>query len=239
MLHVAHFDHRARPRAAAADAAFVAELANHIGAPVRIGRADCGTEERGRRAQRALRIPASRRARPRRDRYRDRSHARRSGRDRAPSSHARRGPRGSRGHATRTRRHRPSAPHARPHGHGRGVRRRGDHAERRSDEPFAAVRAQPHPAPRPAGAREAQPRDHQRDRTPRGAAAAVADISADHAAAMLDVATEADSGRTRLTTPTRSRSSAFRAAATPGRTRSSSGGSAARATSLARATAPR
>jgi tRNA(Ile)-lysidine synthetase-like protein len=40
VLHVAHFDHRARPRAAAADAAFVAELANHIGAPVRIGRAD-------------------------------------------------------------------------------------------------------------------------------------------------------------------------------------------------------
>jgi tRNA(Ile)-lysidine synthetase-like protein len=40
VLHVAHFDHRARPRATAADAAFVAELANHIGAPVRIGRAD-------------------------------------------------------------------------------------------------------------------------------------------------------------------------------------------------------
>ncbi|HUG05934.1 MAG TPA: tRNA lysidine(34) synthetase TilS, partial [Candidatus Limnocylindria bacterium] len=40
VLHVAHFDHRARPRAAAADAAFVAELANHIGAPLRVGRAD-------------------------------------------------------------------------------------------------------------------------------------------------------------------------------------------------------
>jgi tRNA(Ile)-lysidine synthetase-like protein len=40
VLHVAHFDHRARPRAAAADAAFVADVANHIGAPVRIGRAD-------------------------------------------------------------------------------------------------------------------------------------------------------------------------------------------------------
>jgi tRNA(Ile)-lysidine synthase len=40
VLHVAHFDHRARPRAASADAAFVAELANHIGAPIRIGRAD-------------------------------------------------------------------------------------------------------------------------------------------------------------------------------------------------------
>jgi tRNA(Ile)-lysidine synthase len=40
VLHVAHFDHRSRPRAAAADAAFVAEIANHIGAPVRVGRAD-------------------------------------------------------------------------------------------------------------------------------------------------------------------------------------------------------
>jgi tRNA(Ile)-lysidine synthase len=40
VLHVAHFDHRARPRAAAADAAFVAELANHIGAMVRVGRAE-------------------------------------------------------------------------------------------------------------------------------------------------------------------------------------------------------
>ena len=40
VLHVAHFDHRARPRAAAADAAFVAKLANHIGATLRIGRAD-------------------------------------------------------------------------------------------------------------------------------------------------------------------------------------------------------
>ena len=40
VLHVAHFDHRARLRAAAADAAFVAELANHIGATLRVGRAD-------------------------------------------------------------------------------------------------------------------------------------------------------------------------------------------------------
>ena len=40
VLHVAHFDHRARPRAGAADAAFVAELANHIGATLRVGRAD-------------------------------------------------------------------------------------------------------------------------------------------------------------------------------------------------------
>ena len=39
VLHVAHFDHRARPRAAAADAAFVGELANHIGATLRVGRA--------------------------------------------------------------------------------------------------------------------------------------------------------------------------------------------------------
>jgi tRNA(Ile)-lysidine synthase len=40
VLHVAHFDHRARPRASAADAAFVAELANHISAPLRVGRAN-------------------------------------------------------------------------------------------------------------------------------------------------------------------------------------------------------
>ncbi|HEX9437150.1 MAG TPA: tRNA lysidine(34) synthetase TilS [Candidatus Limnocylindria bacterium] len=39
-LHVAHFDHRARPRAAAADAKFVGDLANHIEATLRIGRAD-------------------------------------------------------------------------------------------------------------------------------------------------------------------------------------------------------
>jgi tRNA(Ile)-lysidine synthase len=39
VLHVAHFDHRARPRASAADAAFVAELANHVSAPLRVGRA--------------------------------------------------------------------------------------------------------------------------------------------------------------------------------------------------------
>ena len=40
VLHVAHFDHRARPTAAAADAAFVADLAARVGAPVRIGRAE-------------------------------------------------------------------------------------------------------------------------------------------------------------------------------------------------------
>ena len=39
VLHVAHFDHRARPRSSAKDAAFVAELADHIGAPIRVGRA--------------------------------------------------------------------------------------------------------------------------------------------------------------------------------------------------------
>ena len=39
LLHVAHFDHRARPAAAAADAAFVAGLAAAAGAPLRIGRA--------------------------------------------------------------------------------------------------------------------------------------------------------------------------------------------------------
>jgi len=40
VLHVAHFDHRARPRSAAADAAFVGEIANHVGATLRVGRAD-------------------------------------------------------------------------------------------------------------------------------------------------------------------------------------------------------
>ncbi len=40
VLHVAHFDHRTRPRAAAADAAFVAEIAARIGAPIRVGRAE-------------------------------------------------------------------------------------------------------------------------------------------------------------------------------------------------------
>jgi len=40
VLHVAHFDHRTRARAAAQDAAFVASLADRIGAPIRVGRAD-------------------------------------------------------------------------------------------------------------------------------------------------------------------------------------------------------
>ena len=39
-LHVAHFDHRLRPRASAKDAAFVADLAQAHGATIRIGRAD-------------------------------------------------------------------------------------------------------------------------------------------------------------------------------------------------------
>src|SRR5712691_6475109 len=56
VLHVAHFDHRARPRAAAADAAFVADLANHIGATVRVGRADAkpNNEDDARRARYAF-----------------------------------------------------------------------------------------------------------------------------------------------------------------------------------------
>ena len=40
VLHVAHFDHRARPRSSAADASFVAQLADRIGAPIRVGRAE-------------------------------------------------------------------------------------------------------------------------------------------------------------------------------------------------------
>jgi tRNA(Ile)-lysidine synthase len=39
-LHVAHFDHRLRPRASAKDAAFVVDLAQHCGATIRIGRAE-------------------------------------------------------------------------------------------------------------------------------------------------------------------------------------------------------
>jgi tRNA(Ile)-lysidine synthase len=39
VLHVAHFDHRTRPRSSAKDAAFVAEIADRIGAPIRVGRA--------------------------------------------------------------------------------------------------------------------------------------------------------------------------------------------------------
>ncbi len=39
-LHVAHFDHRLRPRASAKDAQFVADLAQQHGATIRLGRAD-------------------------------------------------------------------------------------------------------------------------------------------------------------------------------------------------------
>jgi len=39
VLHIAHFDHRTRPRSAPKDAAFAADLANLIGAPIRVGRA--------------------------------------------------------------------------------------------------------------------------------------------------------------------------------------------------------
>jgi len=40
VLHVAHFDHRTRTRTSARDAAFVAEIADRIGAPIRAGRAE-------------------------------------------------------------------------------------------------------------------------------------------------------------------------------------------------------
>ncbi|TMG46720.1 MAG: tRNA lysidine(34) synthetase TilS [Chloroflexi bacterium] len=52
-LHVAHFDHRTRPKASAADADFVAKLANRVGAPIRVGRADKPTrsEDDARRAR--------------------------------------------------------------------------------------------------------------------------------------------------------------------------------------------
>ena len=39
-IHVAHFDHRTRPKQSAEDADFVAKLANRIGAPIRVGRAE-------------------------------------------------------------------------------------------------------------------------------------------------------------------------------------------------------
>ena len=39
VLHVAHFDHGARPNDAAADAQYVADLANKIAAPIRVGKA--------------------------------------------------------------------------------------------------------------------------------------------------------------------------------------------------------
>ena len=53
VLHVAHFDHRTRPKQSALDADFVAKLANRVGAPVRLGRAAKPTtsEDDARRAR--------------------------------------------------------------------------------------------------------------------------------------------------------------------------------------------
>jgi tRNA(Ile)-lysidine synthetase-like protein len=53
VLHVAHFDHRTRPKESALDAEFVAKLANRVGAPVRLGRAARATksEDDARRAR--------------------------------------------------------------------------------------------------------------------------------------------------------------------------------------------
>jgi tRNA(Ile)-lysidine synthase len=44
VIHVAHFDHRARPRQSAIEADFVAKLANRVGAPIRVGRAATPTK---------------------------------------------------------------------------------------------------------------------------------------------------------------------------------------------------
>jgi tRNA(Ile)-lysidine synthase len=44
VIHVAHFDHRTRPKQSAEDADFVARLANRIGAPIRVGRAERPTK---------------------------------------------------------------------------------------------------------------------------------------------------------------------------------------------------
>ena len=56
VLHVGHFDHRTRPKAAAADAAFVAGLAATVGAPFRMGRAERrpASEDDARRARYAF-----------------------------------------------------------------------------------------------------------------------------------------------------------------------------------------
>jgi tRNA(Ile)-lysidine synthase len=53
VLHVAHFDHRTRPKQSALDADFVAKLANRVGAPIRVGRAERATtsEDDARRAR--------------------------------------------------------------------------------------------------------------------------------------------------------------------------------------------
>ena len=44
VIHVAHFDHRTRPKQSAEEADFVAKLANRVGAPIRVGRADKPTK---------------------------------------------------------------------------------------------------------------------------------------------------------------------------------------------------
>src|SRR5207248_11648550 len=44
VIHIAHFDHRTRPKQSAEDADFVAKLANRIGAPIRVGRAERPTK---------------------------------------------------------------------------------------------------------------------------------------------------------------------------------------------------
>jgi tRNA(Ile)-lysidine synthase len=56
VLHVAHFDHRTRPKESAEDADFVARLANRVGAPIRVGRAEkpMKTEEDARTARYAF-----------------------------------------------------------------------------------------------------------------------------------------------------------------------------------------
>lgn len=55
VLHVAHFDHRAR-RTGAADAQFVSDLAAHVGATIRVGRAEARptSEDDARRARYAF-----------------------------------------------------------------------------------------------------------------------------------------------------------------------------------------
>ena len=59
-LHVAHFDHRLRPRAAAQDAQFIADLAQRHGATIRIGRANAAPK--GEDEARELRYAFLRRA---------------------------------------------------------------------------------------------------------------------------------------------------------------------------------
>src|SRR5207253_2446708 len=46
VIHVAHFDHRTRPKESAEDADFVAKLANRVGAPIRGGRSSASVARR-------------------------------------------------------------------------------------------------------------------------------------------------------------------------------------------------